>query len=64
MASVYIGSTFISPLFGLISGVLSVQIFPIYLLFFALLMLFSFEKINQILKEKRIERELAKKIMP
>lgn len=64
MASAYIGSTFMPPLFGLLSGLLSVQIFPIYLLFFSLLMLFSFKKVNQIVKEKNIEKELNKKNMP
>lgn len=59
MASAYIGSTFMPPLFGLLSDILSVHIFPLYLFFFALLMLFSFEKVNQVIKEQRAERKLT-----
>lgn len=62
MASAYIGSTFMPPLFGLFSGILTIRILPIYLLFFALLMLFSFKKVNQIVKEKIIEDELADQV--
>lgn len=57
MASAYIGSTFMPPLFGLLSGILSVQLFPLYLLFFALLMLFAFEKVNQFVKERKNETQ-------
>ncbi|MER2225453.1 MAG: MFS transporter [Carnobacterium sp.] len=62
MASAYIGSTFMPPLFGLFSEILTIRILPIYLLFFALLMLFSFKKVNQIVKEKIIEEELADQV--
>lgn len=62
MASAYIGSTFMPPLFGLFSELLTIRILPIYLLFFALLMLFSFKKVNQIVKEKVIEEELADQV--
>ena len=39
MASAYIGSTFISPLFGLIGNAVSFAILPIFLIFFVVLMI-------------------------
>lgn len=39
MASAYIGSTFISPLFGLIGNAVSFAILPVFLIFFVLLMI-------------------------
>ena len=39
MASAYIGSTFISPLFGLIGNAVSFAILPVFLIFFVVLMI-------------------------
>lgn len=45
MASAYIGGTFIPPLFGLIADVISIGVYPVYLLFFALLMFIMSESL-------------------
>lgn len=50
MASAYVGSTFIPPLFGLIAGYISIGTFPIYLLFFAALMLIMSERLTKVIK--------------
>lgn len=52
MASAYIGSTFMPPLFGLLAQHISVGLYPFYLLFFALLMLCMSERLNQIAPTK------------
>ena len=61
MASAYIGSTFMPPLFGLLSNYLSIRLFPIYLLFFTLLMMVSFERVNKIVKEHKMNSSLTDK---
>ena len=38
MASAYVGTTFVPPLFGLIGNALGFEIMPLFLLFFAVLM--------------------------
>jgi hypothetical protein len=43
MASAYVGSTFIPPLFGVFAGYISIGTYPFYLLFFAALMLIMSE---------------------
>ena len=43
MASAYVGSTFMPPVFGLIAGSVSIGLYPAYLLFFAVLMLIMSE---------------------
>lgn len=58
MASAYIGSTFMPPIFGFLSTYLTVNIFPIYLLFFTALMSLSFAKVQQLIKEKSGTMEL------
>lgn len=45
MASAYAGSTFMSPFFGLIADYINIGLYPIYLLFFAILMLVMSEKV-------------------
>ena len=40
MASAYVGSTFIPPLFGLLGNVVGFNILPVYLLIFVAVMLF------------------------
>ena len=44
MASAYIGSTFMPPLFGLISNHISIKLFPIFILLFFLFMIIMIEK--------------------
>ena len=46
MASAYLGSTLMPPFFGLIAQYATIKLYPIYLLFFALLMLFMTETAN------------------
>lgn len=43
MASAYVGSTFMPPLFGVLSGKLGMGLYPFYLAFFAVLMLAASE---------------------
>lgn len=47
MASAYVGSTFMPPLFGLIASFLHIGAYPFYLLVFAVLMLGMSEKLNR-----------------
>lgn len=47
MASAYIGSTFMPPLFGIIAERISIGLYPLYLLFFAALMLLMSELLNK-----------------
>jgi len=44
MASAYMGSTFMPPLFGFIAKYISMKLFPIYLMFFFILMIIMLEK--------------------
>lgn len=50
MAFAYVGTTFVPPFFGWLASVTSLAIYPFFLAFFALLMLFSTERLNQLLK--------------
>ena len=50
MASAYLGSTFMSPLFGVIGKWLGFNLFPIYMLIFAVLMIVMLEKTFKITK--------------
>lgn len=47
MASAYVGSTFMPPLFGLIAAHIEIGLLPVFLLVFAFLMLFMSEKLNK-----------------
>lgn len=47
MASAYLGSTFMPPLFGVIAQNVSISIYPVYLAVFAVLMLVMTEKLNK-----------------
>ena len=44
MASAYLGSTFMAPLFGVIGKHLGFHLFPLYMAIFAILMIFMLEK--------------------
>ncbi len=46
MASAYLGSTLMPPLFGIIAQYIGIKLYPVYLLFFALFMLLMTETAN------------------
>ncbi len=48
MASAYLGATFVPPLFGFIAKYISVGLYPVYLLIFAIVMYFMNEKVTRI----------------
>ena len=52
MASAYIGTTFIPPLFGQLGGLIGFEIMPIYLIIFVVLMITMTELTFRITKEK------------
>lgn len=52
MACAYIGSTFMPPLFGAVSGVLSLSLFPLFLLIILILMILSSEHVNIAIKSR------------
>lgn len=56
MASAYVGTTFMPPLFGLIASHISIGLYPLYLIIFAVLMLFMSEQLNKVVAK----REAAK----
>ena len=47
MAFAYVGTTFMPPLFGIISQHITIALFPVYILIFTLLMLLSTERLNK-----------------
>lgn len=47
MASAYIGSTFMPPLFGAVAGHVNISVYPLFLLFFTVLMLVMSEQLNK-----------------
>ncbi len=53
MASAYTGSTLMPPLFGVIAQFIHVGLFPLFLLFFALLMLSMSERLNRIILKNK-----------
>ncbi len=55
MASAYVGTTFMPPLFGLIAQYVQIGLYPIYLLIFAVLMIVMSEKLNGIVLRKKIK---------
>ena len=60
MASAYTGSTFTPPLFGLIANIINIALFPAFLLFFAILMLFMIERLNLFLTYRGFNQDLVK----
>ena len=52
MASAYVGSTFMPPLFGLIANHISLYLMPLYLVFFLVLLLIMLSKTEKLCKEK------------
>ncbi|KOR89046.1 MFS transporter [Paenibacillus solani] len=49
MAVAYTGTTILPPLFGIVAAQISIGLFPIVILMFALIMMLSSEKVNRIL---------------
>lgn len=47
MASAYVGSTFMPPLFGALTNIISIGFYPLYLLVFAIIMLIMSETLNK-----------------
>ena len=47
MASAYVGSTFMPPLFGLLAQFINIVLYPVYLAVFAVIMLIMTEKLNK-----------------
>lgn len=52
MASAYIGTTLMPPLFGFLANTITIGIYPFYLLIFAVLMIIMSEKLNIKVKEE------------
>lgn len=48
MASAYVGTTFMPPLFGLLAARVSIGLYPLYLLAFAVVMLLMSERLNRL----------------
>lgn len=48
MASAYVGSTFMPPLFGAIASAFGIWLYPLYLLLFALVMFLAYELMNRL----------------
>ncbi|MGG4108029.1 MFS transporter [Paenibacillus lautus] len=53
MAVAYTGTTILPPLFGIVAAQISIGLFPVVILLFALIMLLSSEKVNRILYQSR-----------
>ena len=49
MAAAYVGTTFLPPLFGLLAEYVSIGLYPVYLLFFGLLIWLTSERLRKVL---------------
>jgi fucose permease len=54
MASAYIGSTFMPPLFGAVARYININVYPLYLLFFLILMLVMSELLNKTVAKNQV----------
>ncbi len=52
MASAYVGTTFMPPVFGTIADNISIGLYPVYLIIFAILMFIMVERLNKIHERK------------
>ncbi len=59
MAAAYTGSTFMPPLFGLLSKAAGLGLYPFYLALFVLLLLVMTERVNQVTRGRRSEDRLS-----
>lgn len=57
MASAYVGTTFVPPIFGLIAENITIAIFPYFLLVLLVFMMFIFEHLNKNTPDNRINAE-------
>ena len=57
MAFAYTGTTFMPPLLGLISGKISLGVLPVFLLVYALVMIFACERLNRFVARQRNRTE-------
>ena len=57
MASAYVGSTLMPPLFGIIANHISVALMPFYTAFFTILLVIMISKTEKAAKERR-EKEI------
>lgn len=53
MAAAYLGTVFMPPLLGWLAGRVSMALFPLYLLFFAIVLLAVTERLNQVLDREK-----------
>ena len=60
MASAYVGSTFMPPLFGFLGNSIGFGILPVYLTVFILLMIVMTERTFRITAKNRIQKEVRK----
>lgn len=56
MASAYVGTTFMPPIFGFISGMIGINIFPVFLILLFAIMIFMFYRMNAVLKKCKIKQ--------
>ena len=49
MAAAYVGTTFLPPLFGVLVKYVSISLYPVYLLFFGLLIWVTSERLRKVL---------------
>ncbi len=59
MASAYVGTTFMPPLFGVVASHLGIWLYPAYLMVFALLMLILSESLNRTIDRERKRRKIS-----
>lgn len=52
MASAYVGTTFMPPLFGIIADKISISCYPVYLFLFCVVMIVCFECLNKLVKNR------------
>ncbi|MDT2757724.1 MFS transporter [Enterococcus asini] len=51
MATAYVGTTFLPPLFGVVVEYLSITLYPLYLLFFGVLILLASERLKKVIPQ-------------
>lgn len=57
MACAYVGSTFMPPVFGILTRYIGIQLYPVYLIIFALLMFVMAERLNRGSKQRQTMQE-------
>lgn len=48
MASAYVGSTFMPPIFGFLADSISIKLYPFYIMIFIVLMVVMVERMNKV----------------